>query len=482
MWHEYHMPTTLQAALGLLAQYRDACRVIAGGTDLILELERGIRQPGVLIDITRIPGLDEIAVDDGMLYLGPLVTHNQVVGSADAVARAYPLARACWEVGAPQIRNRGTVAGNLITASPANDTLTPLWAMGARVVLRSQARGDRTLTFDDFFLGVRRTALQEDEMLVRIEVPLLRPGERGTFIKLGLRRAQAISLVNVAAIVDFGAPDARTGTVQSARIALGAVAPTIVRATAAEAFLAGKPLSEEVIGRAAELAVEAAHPISDIRAEAWYRAEMVRVLTGRALRRLRDGTERADWPERPVMLWGKTDGRFARAPHATEYGRNGSDVIHLTVNGQPRTLTGVRGKTLLHALRDDLRLTGTKEGCSEGECGACTVWLDGIAVMSCLVPVERADGCHVVTVEGLAEPSGALHPLQDAFIQEGAVQCGYCTPGLLMSGASLLAEIPQPTSEQIAHALTGNLCRCTGYYTILRAVERAARGQASEAE
>ena len=480
MWHRYYIPTSLQEALALLARYRDDCRVIAGGTDLILELERGVRRPDTLIDITRIPGLDAIAVADGLLQIGPLVTHNQVVGSVAAVAGAYPLARACWEVGAPQIRNRGTVVGNLVTASPANDTITPLWAMDARVVLASEARGEHRLSFDEFYLGVRRTALLDDEILVRVEAPLLRPTERGTFLKFGLRRAQAISVVNVAAVLDFASggadgPDAAR-TVSGARIALGAVAPTIVRASAAEAYLAGRELTDEVIAQAARLAVEAARPISDIRAEAWYRSEMVRVLTARALRQLRDGIERADWPVRPVMLWGSTDGRFPPSQRATGYGDNGSDAIHLTVNGRrSQVLRGAEGgKTLLDALRDDLGLTGTKEGCAEGECGACTVWLDGIAVMSCLVPVERADGCQVVTVEGLAGSSGVLHPIQDAFIQEGAVQCGYCTPGLLMSGASLLAELPHPTAEQIGYALTGNLCRCTGYYSIVKAVERAA--------
>jgi xanthine dehydrogenase iron-sulfur cluster and FAD-binding subunit A len=485
MWQRYYMPASLQEALGLLARYRDACRVIAGGTDLILELERGVRRQDVLVDISRIPGLDGIDVAGGLLRIGPLVTHNRVVGSAAAVTSAYPLARACWEVGAPQIRNRGTVAGNLVTASPANDTITPLWAMDARVVLASQDRGERALAFDEFYLGVRRTALRDDEMLVRIEVPALRPTERGAFLKLGLRRAQAISVVNVAVIVDFetgeaGAPLGER-VARSARIALGAVAPTIVRASAAEAYLAGRELTVEVIAHAARLAVEAARPISDIRAEAWYRSEMVRVLTARAQQQLRDGSERAGWPERPVMLWGGTDGSVPPAPHATGFGANGGDAIHMTVNGTPQVLRNVRGKTLLNALRDDLGLTGTKEGCAEGECGACTVWLDGIAVMSCLVPVERADGCQVLTVEGLAAPDGALHPIQDAFIQEGAVQCGYCTPGLLMSGASLLAELPDPSAEQIGNALTGNLCRCTGYYSIVKAVERAAAASLQKA-
>ena len=136
------------------------------------------------------------------------------------------------------------------------------------------------------------------------------------------------------------------------------------------------------------------------------------------------------------------------------------------------------GQSVLHLLREKLGLKGAKEGCGIGECGACTVVVDGVAVNGCLMMAAQLDGREVLTVEGLESPVG-LHPLQEAFLEHHAVQCGFCTPGMLMSAYALLARNPQPTRDQIVEALAGNLCRCTGYEQVLKAVEAAARRLAS---
>ena len=149
-------------------------------------------------------------------------------------------------------------------------------------------------------------------------------------------------------------------------------------------------------------------------------------------------------------------------------------TINLTVNGQACRLETKPNQTLLYLLRDDLGLTGSKDGCREGECGACTVLLDGEPVNACLVLAGQADGREVVTIEGLAQ-NGQLHPVQRAFVEAAAVQCGFCTPGLIMSSVALLRRTPTPTESQIRTALGGNLCRCTGYVQVIEAVRQAAR-------
>jgi carbon-monoxide dehydrogenase small subunit len=148
--------------------------------------------------------------------------------------------------------------------------------------------------------------------------------------------------------------------------------------------------------------------------------------------------------------------------------------VELTVNGEPREADVWAGESLLFALRERLGLPGSKNACEQGECGSCSVLLDGQLVCSCLVLAAQADGHDVVTVEGLAGGDAGLHPVQDAFVRAGAVQCGFCTPGLVVAAADLLRRTPRPSDDEIREALSGNLCRCTGYQKILEAVRLAA--------
>ncbi len=475
MWNHYYSVSSIDEVLQLLSEFGPSARIIAGATDLMLEMERGVRK-GIktLIDVTRVAGLDQIVMDEDMvIHLGPTVTHNQCVGSKLIVEHAFPLAQAAWEVGAPQIRNRGTIAGNLITASPANDTITPLIALQAVVTLRS-LRGERRIPLANFYTGVRRTVIQPDEMLVSISIPALPIDRRGMFIKVGLRRAQAISVVNAAIVLDLD-----LGKAMNVVIALGAVAPTIVRASEAESFLNGKTLEENTILEAARLAVNSVHPIDDIRGSADYRLEMVRVSVMRGLRSLSAGNEKIDFPAEPVLLEqpeAQSHPPVLNASYAFHWNETDQacdEPIITCVNGKEMKFKSGHHKSLLRLLREDGGLIGTKEGCAEGECGACTVILDGKAVMSCLVPAVRAHLAEIVSVEGLAS-EGKLHPVQQAFVDTGAVQCGYCTPGFLMSAFVLLEEKSNPSQDQVKQAITGNLCRCTGYYKIVEAIEKAA--------
>ena len=149
-------------------------------------------------------------------------------------------------------------------------------------------------------------------------------------------------------------------------------------------------------------------------------------------------------------------------------------TIHLTLNGESRAFTVEPRETLLHVLRERAHLTGAKKGCDLGECGACTVIMDGRAVNSCCVFAIEADGTTVETIEGIGT-ADEPHPLQQAFIDAGAIQCGYCTPGMIMSAEALLRKNPDPTEDEIRLALSGNICRCSGYVQIVRAVKRAAK-------
>ena len=449
-FERYLQPNSVAEAVEMLAANRGTARLIAGGTDLLLEMARGQRpEVDTLIDISRLDEVQRIERSGDRILIGAGVTHNEIVLSPVVAERALPLAQACWEVGSPQLRNRATVVGNLVTASPANDTITPLRALGATLEIASTA-GKRVVDLADFHHGVRQIDLADDEIVTQLGVRAMTASERGIFVKLGLRKAQAISVIHLTLVLDFDGEE-----VISAAIALGSVAPTIIRAPEAEAFLQGRSLDMATITETAGLVAGLPTPIDDVRASAEYRKAELARMTIRGLEALARSEQATFSPRDPVTL-----------------GRRHSGRGPTTVNGRSVPAAANSTSTMLDWLRE-LGLTGSKEGCAEGECGACTVFLDGVAVMSCLVPAGRASGAEITTIEGLASTEG-LHKLQQAFLDQGSVQCGYCIPGFLMSGAKLLEEKPAPDPAEIRIALSGNLCRCTGYYKIIAAVEQAA--------
>ncbi|VAW07948.1 Xanthine dehydrogenase iron-sulfur subunit / Xanthine dehydrogenase, FAD binding subunit [hydrothermal vent metagenome] len=469
---EFLRPRSIDEAVRVLADRGSRARIIAGGTDLLLELDRGARRGiDTLVDLSEIPDLDQIRDIGDELVIGCLVTHGQVVASPLVSMFARPLVQACGEIGAPQLRNRATIVGNIVTASPANDTITPLRALDATVEVTG-VDGSRSIPFAAFHTGFRSTALVDGDVVTAIRVPKMRSTERGVFAKLGLRKAQAISVLHATAILDFDGD-----VVLGAKIAIGSATPVIVRADGVETELVGAVLSAEAISDAANRVHESIAPIDDVRADATYRSEQAEHMLRRMLASLAEGGDRDQHDGAPVTLWaGSGDHRWVRtgSPERT----TDETPIRVTVNGRSVEAAHAAGMTLLHWLRDvaseaaDTSLTGTKEGCAEGECGACTVLMDGNAVVSCLVSAAQADGRSITTIEGVAG-DGSHDVVQEAFLNNGAVQCGYCIPGFVMSVEALRAEHGVIDRATAVAGLAGNLCRCTGYYKIIDAVIEA---------
>ena len=253
---------------------------------------------------------------------------------------------------------------------------------------------------------------------------------------------------------------------EKAAITMGSVAPTIIHAKEAEQFLTGKSLEDDVITEAARLAAAESKPISDIRGAEDYRLYMMQVLVEAAIKEIKDGANLKKLPVKPITL-DTSEGHYS--PSSSEWD---GKTIQTLINGESYVIDDATDMTLLNMVRERVGYTGTKAGCEEGECGACTLFLDGKAVVSCLVPAPRAHLARITTIEGVSEGE-TLHPVQQAFVEHGAVQCGYCTPGFVMASVKMLQENECPDRETIKEGISGNLCRCTGYYKIIEAIESA---------
>ena len=461
-------PTTWSEAVELYEASPNALPV-AGATDLLLDLSRTPDAEGsgaTLLDLWGLPDCSQITISDHDVVVGCGVTHNQIIGSPNLDSALDVLRMACLEIGSPQLRNRATVVGNIVTASPANDTISALVALNASVLIESVG-GEREVPIRKFFTGFRQTILAQSELVRSIRIPRWNPQTVGTWFKIGNRTAQAISVVHAGIVLEF---DEATSLITKADVAIGSVSETISVSKSLSEYLVGKDLDAETSAAAARIVASEISPIDDIRATAAYRTSVTETAIRRALI---DLSEFSTSQSRAVPLLGWV----ANRPTPPQLNLSPTTEVACTVNGSSVAAQIADNSTLLEWLRTNAS-TGTKEGCAEGECGACTVMLNGAAVTSCLVPTAQADGSSVVTVEGLAEGSG-LHPVQQGFLDEFAVQCGFCTPGFLVAAAALCHENESPSADEIRAGLSGNLCRCTGYYSTVEALSGLPTGRDS---
>lgn len=279
---DYLEAKTVEEACSLLSQYKGKARLIAGGTDLLVAMRRGKITPLYVINVKTIPNLDYVSYDGDGLRIGALATLSEIESSPLIRDRFPIIADSAHQIGTQQVRNVGTIGGNLGNAAPSADMAPSLIGLGAKAKLKGP-KGERVVALEEFFTGPGETTLQAGEMLIEIQVPNPPPHTRGVYLKLPARTAIDLAAVGVAAVVTL---DSKGANIVDAKIVLGAVAPIPMRARQAEDIIKGKAINNELIEKAAQVAAEEAKPISDVRGSAGYRKEIVRVLTNRAIRQV----------------------------------------------------------------------------------------------------------------------------------------------------------------------------------------------------
>lgn len=287
----YHEPSSVDEATKLMGEIGAEASVLAGGTDLLVNMKMGKTAPKHVVSLSRIQELKGIRKEQGALALGACLTAGELKEQEEIKAEFNGLCQSAGSLGSPLIRNLATVGGNIVTARPAADLPPSLMAYGASLLLKKK-NGERRLPLESFFKGPGQTMIEPEEILCAVVLNEPPPYSGGAYVKLGVRKALEISMVNVAA---FMALDGPNGPIKEARIVLGAVAPAPIRAPSAEAVLMGEKPDDTLFEKAGNAASGDAKPIDDFRASAEYRREMVKVLTTRALKLAYEEAKLREW-------------------------------------------------------------------------------------------------------------------------------------------------------------------------------------------
>lgn len=469
----YYQPQGLDEAFGLMEQIEGRARYVAGGTDVITRVKQKVFQPDALISLRGIEELKGIKERNGSLILGSMTLWRHIETDPFVLKFCPALAEAASVVANPQIRNVATVGGNLCNAAPSADGAPPLMVMEA-VLTVSGSEGSRQVAISDFFQGPGQSCMEPEEVLTAITIPGMSLHTGMAFLKTG-RVTQDIAVSNVA--VRLGMDGKICG---KCRVAAGAVAPVPLRLRGVEAFVEGKEITPDLLQSVQEKAAGEVAPITDVRSTEDYRRTVSGVMVKRAMEQAliraqqepgssemaHRGVSSAISEREPTERQGK--------PVPGIYDSPLRKLIRFSLNGHAIEAEVASHKVLSNVLRETLQFTGTKEGCGQGECGACTVLVNGDSVNSCLYPAFELDGKSVATIEGLVGEGNRLDPIQEAFVENGGIQCGFCTPGMIMSAKAMLNQNPHPTEEQIRRGISGNLCRCTGYVQIVESIKKIA--------
>ncbi len=482
--NSYVQAKTLTEALRY-KQAKPKARWIAGGSDLLIQIREGKLAGADLIAIRDIPEMSGITLDEEEnIHIGPLSTFGQIAANPIIQSRIPLLGRAVDQAGGPQLRNVGTIGGNICNGATSADSGASLFVLEAVLVLsRLDQEGqlvNEEKEIGSFYLGPGRVDIAPDQILTDIYIPKEKyQNFFGHYTKYSMRNAMDIATLGCAVYARFSDDLSR---IEEVRLAYGVAGPTPSRCPAAEKALVGMQPGDEAFRQLGRLALAEINPRDSWRASRAFRLQLAEELAYRSglacfeeARLVKaSGGRQAAAPQEAAALKAEPGLKQEAEQAAPGFGDERRWFMSCTVNGRPVEVAVDNRESLADMLRNQLGLTSVKKGCDVGECGACTVLVDGKSIDSCIYLARWAEGKHILTTEGLRGAENELSIVQQAFIDEAAVQCGFCTPGLIMTATEIVDSGRLYSREELRRLISGHLCRCTGYQNILNAVEKAA--------